>query len=251
MRLAVVGDTHGDSSWLCNTAIPYAARHGADRIIQLGDFGFVWPDPNYLHGLRKLDRVLGRHNLSLIFLPGNHDDHDKLVDWERRIHGRNDDGHLQLTDRIAYTGRVSAWVWENRWLAAIGGAVSIDRDYRIAYRAGRRHNRKPIWWPEEVLTDDEAATAKGLGTVDVLFTHDAPTTLPLPLKPDLDSTANRQRMTDIGRALRPRVWLHGHYHHRTTYRFDHQYGGCEVHSLDCNRAPVETVVELLDLKEEP
>ncbi|RZT87437.1 calcineurin-like phosphoesterase family protein [Pseudonocardia sediminis] len=246
MKIAVVGDTHGNMTWLRNDVIPYARDSGCDLILQVGDFGFVWPQGAYENQVSKLNRLLDGAGLRLLFLPGNHEDHAKLARFTETAKV-NDDGHYVLRSQIAYTGRVSSWVWEGRRLAAVGGAVSIDREWRVQQQR-RSPRRTAIWWPEEVLSPEEVDEAKAFGTVDVLFTHDGPSDFPEGgLKPDLDSTANRQRMTDIGRALRPRIWFHGHYHQRVTYGFRHDYGTCAVHCLDCDYSPRSKGVEILDL----
>lgn len=245
--IAVVGDTHGNMSWLCNDVIPYAVKHGCDRIMQVGDFGFVWPATEYRRRLTKLNRVLDRAGLDLLFLPGNHEDHTELghLSVQAEADGAvTAAGHYLLRPRIAYVGRVSSWTWGGRRFAAVGGAVSIDRDWRVEHQ---RRTGVPIWWPAETLTGDEMAAAVGIGPVDVLFTHDAPTALPLPgLKDDLDSTINRQAMSEVGRALRPAQWFHGHYHHHVQYSFRHDSGTSEVTCLDRDWSPRTKGVALLD-----
>lgn len=248
MKLAIVGDTHGNMSWVCNDVIPYAVKHGVDKIVQVGDFGFVWPDADYPRNLHKLNRVLDRAGLDMHFLPGNHEDHHKLL-AHANASPTSPEGHHRLRSRIFYTGRVAAWSWAGCRIAVVGGAVSIDRDYRQRYQ---RRTGTAIWWREEQLTPTELATAAALDPVDVLLTHDAPTGFPTDgLKEDLDSTAYRQAMTTVGRALQPRLWFHGHYHVRLIYPFRHDGGECEVHALDCDHSPRTRGIALLDLAELP
>lgn len=247
VKLAVVGDTHGNARWINDTVIPFAAQGGADTILQVGDCGFVWPEANYLNKIRKLDRSLGRAGMSMLFLPGNHEDHAKLARIEASAE-RTPEGHYHVTENLIYAGRYSAWEWAGRRLATVGGAVSIDREWRQR-RLRQRPKRAPIWWPEEVLSPDELAAARAMGPVDVLFTHDAPSSFPMRnLKPDLESTANRQAITDVARALTPKLLIHGHYHTRLTYALNHSRGMCEVHALSCDgTSPAEGML-LLDLK---
>lgn len=248
MKLAVVGDTHGNMQWLCNSVLPYVAESGADRIVQVGDFGYIWPEVQYERNLAKISRHLQRHGLRLYFLPGNHDAHDKLARYTETI-APDEDGFYEIEPGLFFLGRVNAWTWFGKRFAAVGGAVSIDRDWRInVYPRGGR--RKPIWWKEEVLSPEEVEAAKGLGEVDVLFSHDAPTSFPYSLKPDLESTMNRQRMSDIAAALRPKLWFHGHYHVRTSY--GHRVGPdhvAVVEGLDMDGTSRERNVEFITWEE--
>ncbi len=248
MKLGLVGDSHGNMQFLVNHVIPYAKKNDCQDLVQLGDFGFVWPDKDYPRNLDKIERKLAQADMNLWFLPGNHDDHQMLA----RIAAASSDehGHVWIRPRLAYLGRVNAWTWGETRFGVAGGAVSVDREWRWDYLR-KRPNRRPIWWPTETLDEEEVERAKALGKVDVLLTHDAPTSWPLLLKPDLDSAANRQRMTDIGRALQPKLWFHGHYHIRRTYDFRHDGGVCEVHAMsrDGNYKSCRPVaVEFLEVK---
>lgn len=246
IKIAVVGDTHGNISWVAADVIPYAVKNGCEKILQVGDFGFLWPGREAREKkLRKLDRLLAKAEISLHFLPGNHEDHDLLAHYAKSRVG-TPEGHYKIKPRIFYTGRVSSWEWDGRKIAAVGGGVSIDRDYRQRHEL---QTGEKIWWPREVLDGNEVRAAKAIGPVDVLFTHDAPTSFPESwIKPDLESTANRQRMTDIGRALTPRVWLHGHYHCSVTYPFHHDRGVCEVRGLSCDESSRLDGIAILDLR---
>lgn len=229
MKILVVGDTHGNFDWLCNSVLPYAQRVGASKIVQVGDFGFIWPVPNYLRTLDRLNRALERAGVDLHFLPGNHEDHPKLELLSSRQRAVSVEGHVPLRPRIFYTGKVSSWTWNGRRCVAVGGATSIDRVLRVPGKS---------WWPEEALTAEEAAAAKSFRGAEVLFTHDCPLQHPFRLVPDADSQAHRALVTDVARALRPQVWFHGHYHQHAKYDFKHDRGSCEVTGLDCDGSEV-------------
>ena len=240
-----LGDTHGNMSWVCNYIIPYAQAQGCSHIVQVGDFGFVWPDNDYPRNLDKLQRILDRHDVTMVFLPGNHEDHRKLATIEE-ISERNEVGHFVMRPRLHYTGRVAAWTWDDVRFAAVGGAVSVDRAWR---QEEVKRGRKQVWWYQETLTRDEFEQAKALGPVDVLFSHDAPIDFPSHwLKPDLESAMNRGAMTDVGRALRPRRWFHGHYHTNLTYPFHHDDGTCWVSCLDMDGTTRDSATTILDLE---
>lgn len=245
--VAVVGDTHANMTWMANDVIPYAREKGCRKIVQCGDFGFIWHGAQRDNRLRKLNKLLNAADVDLHFLPGNHEDHDLLLDYSRRAPRTHPDLHYEIKPRIFYTGRWGAWEWAGRRLAAVGGAVSIDRDWRQTHE---RRTGDKVWWSQERLTADEVALVTQIGEVDVLFTHDAPTAFPETwLKPDLDSTANRQTMTNIGRALTPKLWFHGHYHCSVTYPFRHDRGLCEVRGLACDESSRLDGVAILNLAE--
>jgi len=239
MYVLLEGDAHGDMEWFHDVVLRRAIDANATKIVQLGDFGFVWPRPNYGRTLDKMNRLLDRANIDLHFLPGNHEDFDKLeLLTARKSNTVSPEGHIPFRPRIFYTGKVSAWTWAGHRFAAVGGATSIDKHWRVPGES---------WWPQEALTPAEAAAARALGRTEVLLTHDAPTSVPFRLQPDADSTAHRQVMTDIARVLKPQVWFHGHYHQYEKYPFVHDAGVCEVTSLDCNGSPWSRGTELLVL----
>lgn len=228
-KVLVVGDTHRSGVWLRDTVIPFALATGCATIMQVGDFGFVWDtDPD---GVREeldwVHQILDRAGLTLTFLPGNHENHAMLYRLAEAA-DRTDDGHHLLRPTIRYTGRVAAWEWDGLRVAAVGGAVSIDREARVPGIS---------WWPEETLTPHEVIAATRLGPVDILFSHDAPNGVPMRLVPDAASAMNRLTMTRIGTALAPDFWFHGHYHEALSYLFRHPAGVTKVRGLHCHLAP--------------
>jgi predicted phosphodiesterase len=231
----IVGDTHGNARWLYERVIPHAVRTGCKKIVQLGDFGFIFPTSNFPYALDKMSRVLDREDIDLHFLPGNHEDHDKLERMLNYVKVRSPEGHYQIRKRLFYTGRMSAWSWEGKRFAAVGGAVSIDKEYRLRHKA---RTGTTIWWPQEVLTQVEVQEASQLGLVDVLFTHDAPVQNPFKLKQDIESHIHRQKISSVAFALQPKLWFHGHYHESATYQFRHPGGFCRVVSLGRDGSPM-------------
>lgn len=231
-KILVVGDMHGRLPWVTNTVIPYAKATGCVGIMQVGDFGFVWHNniDEVDRELDRLHRALEHAGLGLVFLPGNHENHPMLQRLSAAAE-RNEDGHYMLRPTIAYTGRVAAWTWDGLRIAAVGGAHSIDKDERVPGVS---------WWPEEMLQQEDIDAATALGPVDILFSHDAPVGVPLPLVPDLASTVHREFMSVIGENLMPALWFHGHYHEWLAYRFQHMTGSTVVRGLHCNTARSHT-----------
>jgi hypothetical protein len=222
-NVLIVGDTHGAFDWVELVVIPYAVTHNCQTIMQLGDFGFIWDnDVDIVHAaLDRLDGALAAADIVLTFLCGNYENHPVLEALAAKAE-RTPEGHYSLRPHIVYTGRIAVWTWDGLRVAAVGGATSIDRDLRVPGVS---------WWPEERLTEREVCEALGYGPVDILFTHDAPTCIPMRLVPDVLSMVNRTAMSQVGRALRPALWFHGHYHQSVTYCFEHRTGVTTVRGL--------------------
>lgn len=221
MRIFILGDTHGDLEWTARQ-IRQAAALGADCVMQLGDFG-VWDGE---HGEAFLDGVSAAAraaNLPVYFIDGNHENFDLLYSYEL-----DETGTRKLRDFLWHMPRGSVHVIDGVRIGCAGGGVSVDR---------RQRTPGVSWWPQEAINDEELASCKRMGKLDVLLSHDCPSSMPMRhLKPDLDSAAHRMRMNEIGAATQPDFWLHGHMH------FAAQYGHrntdehvSEVYSLGCNR----------------
>jgi hypothetical protein len=229
-KVLVVGDTGGDVEWLSEEVVPYAKATGCVRIVQCGDFGFVWTKFAVHKNLDEIHELLQEAGLTLVFLPGNHENHP-LLERLAEAADQNEDGHYVLRPTILYTGRVAAWTWDGLRMAAVGGGVSIDRDDRVPGVS---------WWPEETLQPEEVQAAVDLGPVDILFTHDAPLGVPMRLLPDMTSAAHRAYMTQVGEGMKAAYWFHGHYHASLFYRFHHTVGVTTVRGLNCNRTQSNT-----------
>lgn len=217
-RVLVAGDTHGNLDWI-RTLSKLAARHGCAGVVQLGDFGF-WPDQHELlssgHRVinyRWLNAVAGTadfHNVWWRVIDGNHDAHGLARDaFPADANGVRPirDGVLDWADRGA------VWEWCGVRFGALGGAVSIDKEWRTEGIS---------WWASEEITDLEVDTLierAGSQGVDVLLTHDAPllpdgiSPLANPLKRAPCDRSLNQVLRAVG-ALDPKLLLHGHYHKR-------------------------------------
>jgi hypothetical protein len=240
-RVLVAGDTHGDLDWWEDVLLPAAVDGQADVIAQLGDFGY-WP---YAHDRESqayvgwLSGQLEQRGLMTVFIDGNHEDFRALGKLRP-----GPDGFVAITDRIYWAPRGHRWVWSGVRFLALGGAYSIDRAYR---RLGAPSFG---WFEEEVISSQQAGTAKAGGSCDVLLTHDAPEGMVPYLFPegglmaDPPAGVNRQAVQAVMEATRPSLLLHGHYHRPAhaclalpSRADDDGPAEAEVYSLDCNRAP--------------
>ena len=215
-----LGDTHNDLDF-AESAARLAREHGAE-VVQLGDWGFLWPGSNQLDQLSDMLVGLG---VTMRFVDGNHDDHPTLKKLRGRVRARG----VQIAANVIYQPRGSVHEDDDGTrMLFLGGAPSIDR-------AGRTPGRS--WWPEEVITKDDLDTAlSAKAPVHVLVTHDAPT-FPPGFTPkgspgyQRDQLRSMRYVDDLIRRHRPRLHVHGHWHTRaTTYR-----GATRVEALDCNQ----------------
>lgn len=213
-RTAFAGDWHGNVSWARRCLAGFASA-GCSTIYHLGDFG-LWPDAAGKDYLVRVHRALDEHEQSLYIILGNHEDYDRVSRM------RTDDaGWLCLKNypRMRFAPRGHVWLDGQTRMAALGGATSIDRGFRIPGRS---------WWPEEEITQANVQTLaanvaeQGWDRVDVFLTHDAPAGLPrigFNPKPawfteeiERDAWAGRVLLREATDNVKPRWLLHGHWH---------------------------------------
>lgn len=211
MRIAVAGDWHGNAGW-AEQVIDYAAENDATFIVHVGDFGYWVNSKNTRSFLGRVNARLSATNLALGFLDGNHEDHSRLAEWN--VVG----GELvQVPDypHIGYFPRGYRWEACGKTFMAVGGAHSIDRQWRTP---------NVDWWPEEYINAEQEEYASREGNVDVIFSHDCPDGVDIPgieppglsrVWPVGDQFTSHEHRKVLGRivdATKPKVLIHGHYH---------------------------------------
>jgi hypothetical protein len=224
-----LGDTHGDLDF-AKSAAKLARAHRAE-IIQLGDWGFIFPGSPQLEAL---SRILVKLGVTMRFVDGNHDDHPSLKKLRGRTHSRG----VTIAKNVIYQPRGSVHEDEEdtRFLF-LGGAPSIDRAGRIEGES---------WWPEETITQAEFKRAlSARGPIHVLVTHDAPA-----FPPDLAARGSRSYQSAqalsmkcidaLIRKHRPSRHFHGHWHVKYENRHD---VGTVITGLNCNELDPEYLDE--------
>lgn len=223
----MAGDVHGDEGWaekLCKAA----RQQSCSQIAQVGDFGY-WE--HTAAGREYLDRwsdLCDEYGLNLTWLDGNHENHT-LLRSKYEVHP--DLGWAKIREHVYYASRGARWRWDDVSFLALGGAYSIDKNWR-----------KPgmSWWPEELITSEEAELAASGGYADVMLTHDCPLGVDvLGSHHDNDfrlfpeSQRNRQYLLDVVKKVRPQYLFHGHYHvrnrDRLTFPYDTDDGSMRWH----------------------
>lgn len=242
MQVLLAGDTHGNTGHV-RLLLDIAARTGIDRVFQLGDFGYWEHEPGGVRFLDDIHRYARSVGVTMYFLDGNHDNTALLL--ARYGDQADTEGFLAVRGRIRYAPRGHVWTWHGTTFLAFGGALSLDKDWRLEEEARRRKKaaRKEgfraaagrpaadvpdfagtLWFPGEEATDAEAAailaaTRAALPDgVDVLLTHDKPraTRPDVNRKDDERCHPNQDRIQRLVDALRPDVVAHGHLHYRYT-----------------------------------
>lgn len=206
-ELLVAGDWHGNTRWM-EKVLRAAARSGHKMIVHCGDLAVLWPAPNDNDKFTKvLRRRLDEHDLTLLFVDGNHDVHPKL-----RALPVNEDGFGVITDRLLYAPRGHRWNLSGVRFGALGGAYSVDRHLR---KQGRS------WWLGE-QTSEADVRRLGTGRLDVLITHEVPAGIDvvsefsggLPEFIEQEAYANRVLVRDAVRNTDPRLVFAAHWHQR-------------------------------------
>lgn len=236
-----IGDSHGDLGFLA-WALIQADAFAVDRLVQVGDFGY-WEHRAYgVEFLDDLNHALRAGGRVLHWVDGNHENHTLL--HERYA---TTGGMAAVRSNIQYVPRGTRWEWGGVSFLGIGGAHSIDREWRVEqyqtkarYKSPDKAAKYELWWPEETITDADVEAAVAGGHVDVVVSHDAPGIVDIageamklgvgPWKWDEETIANRRHLTAVFNATRPRLWVHGHYH----LAYEQQIGPCRFVGLDCN-----------------
>jgi Icc-related predicted phosphoesterase len=237
MKVMVVGDLHGDTRAGVRL-IKQAGALNIGAIVQVGDFGY-WP--HFRDGIQFLDSLneaCRTHGVVLHWLDGNHENFD-AIEAAVKHYPKDDHGRVSVRTNIKYCSRGATWTWNSKRFMTVGGAVSIDKETRLSQEKQYNQSRR-LWWPQEQLTEEELSFAVARSMVkpiDYLFTHDCPTNAPFAgrVKNDLDSQAHRQKMDRLGKAVKPKLWFHGHMHTKYDgYQFPEYEPHTTVYGLECN-----------------
>ena len=232
-KIMMLGDTHGDTGAYAE-ALLYAEAINVRHIFVLGDLG-VFPYYNetlqYLEDINQMSREFGIHNY---WVRGNHDDPDARSATLKYWPGAHRFGMLRSNIHLA--DRVHHFKMFGLQFLAVGGAVSIDRDWRVQ----QEKRDKTLYWPNETISEADMRKVYGWSDdrkVDVLLTHDCSDRTPFytRLKADLDSKMNRQKIDNILRVTEPDFHFHGHMH--TEYEWENRVSGnhwVSTYGLECN-----------------
>lgn len=200
-KVYAVGDVHGDWSRL-NTLIN---KLGPAIFLVCGDFGY-WPFLEtirpVLYGQRqkpwKLKGVKCGEGSHVFWCDGNHEDHWYLRDNPRLINYGN--VHYQRRGSIIMLP-------DGRTVMFMGGADSIDKDFRILGRD---------WFPEELISQRDLDFALSYpGKIDIIVSHTCPEVFRVLNNKGSDGKQKdpcRFALNQILEKFRPTQWFFGHWH---------------------------------------
>lgn len=245
------GDTHGYLDFAQLVAV-FAAENDAE-IIQVGDFGYLWPGADKLQALSDILKRAGefcaKPPVVMRAIDGNHDDHVRLRQKVNAAYcdgdGELPGGGVRIAEGVIYQPRGSTHVDEDgtRFLF-VGGAPSIDRALRTPGQS---------WWPEEVLTEDEFEASMNVrDDIHVLVTHDTFAFPPGygPKGSPWHRAENALSFERIGKLIdyhEPELHVHGHWHEWV----DRRRGATRSVGLDSNYAKNFDCAVLLWSREVP
>lgn len=208
--VGIAGDWHGNTGWALR-AIAALGAVGVRTLYHLGDFG-IWPGASGKKYLDKVNKVLVKHDIRAWVTPGNHENWFRLSELFARDDGAEP---AQLESHIWILPRGFCWMHAGRSFVSLGGAPSIDREYRTLGRS---------WWIEEAITEADVERVAAGGHADVMLAHDAPR----PASPAVEiaralgggggvsarmyASEGVYWMSKAHDAVLPELLLHGHYH---------------------------------------
>ena len=235
----IAGDWHANFGFVENLLENLNHFNTSRTIIHVGDLGIFGESD-----LDEFDDLLDEYGFNLYWVDGNHENFDLMEKYNI------DDGGLrQMRSRIWHITRGTQFMVDGvRW-AALGGAASIDRQYR---------KQGVSWWPQEYITDEDVENACMGEKVEVMITHDTPQ-LPVPIVLQDHSTArywpeedrelsyqNSKSILKVMEKIQPAKIFHGHWHMRYTEDVELSYGVVEFTGLDCDTGSLYDNVVLVD-----
>lgn len=178
MKTRFIGDIHGKM-------LPYLGLlDECENSIQVGDFGFGFGakgEAEFIDSM--LDEMPGNHR----FIRGNHDSPKEAAKSPRWIKDGTIENDMML----------------------IGGAHSIDRDYRIDGVS---------WWRDEELSHEELNGLISLYAFvqpKIMVTHTAPISIPrdhMGFKIFGNGSRTELALDEMLHTHRPETWIFGHWH---------------------------------------
>jgi predicted phosphodiesterase len=215
MTLLYVGDIHSrvkDLGGIVNSA----ETRGIKTIIQVGDFGVLWPN----NSTSEMDNFLkkrarqGKWTTEILTVFGNHDNWDEFY----RLHeeqGRPDKVELYPGSGVFCVSRGSMLDINGISHLFMGGAESTDQ-----------HHRTPglSWWDREEPSKEEfdiffdnLENKKP----DTVISHDAPLRVQLyRMRRNASTTPNMLENALRLSSHKPKNWLFGHHHMLKKWKVD-------------------------------
>lgn len=233
--VAFAGDWHANTPWAKRMieALPSEVQ----VIVHTGDFGYLFDEDT----LDDYQRYAFRADLIIMFVDGNHEDLDWLLDQPIDP----ESGVRVLRDNVWHLPRGYRWEWLGMSFLALGGASSIDKAYR---------KEGVSWWPQEVITREQADAVMADGPADIMICHDTPAGYEVPgLLPSSMWSKHRLQvcadhrllLREIVKVVRPAYIWHGHYHSR--YQHHLRLTDTIITGLNCDGSTFSDNMQVVDL----
>ncbi len=231
MIVGLLGDTHGNHTWIKFAARQFQTR-GIATVIQVGDLG-VDGSKRGLNDWAHTNKYLRLRDITFLVAPGNHEDYDHIDSLPV-----DPDGWQRLGSNVLLAPRGLRTELGGRTVVWLGGAGSVDRSYlqQVIARGGNG-----FWWPQEALTDADAASVVAGGHADVMVGHDAPEGV-WAIESRLSRSAHHWDPEDLAyasdsrglytravAAVEPDLALHGHFHFPVDDTWTHPESGHVTH----------------------
>jgi hypothetical protein len=190
-------------------------------IIMVGDGGegFVKPDKAQVDHYKRLNEEFKKRNIEYIAIRGNH----SCPQWFK---GQINYSNFKLIPDYAVL-EINGEIWQ-----FVGGAVSVDRKYRVEGR--------DYWRDETFVLNEEKAVR-----CDVLITHTAPMWIGPPCKggfvqPFIDKDVHlydeliqeRKLVGKLFDICQPKKSFHGHFHTHEVSEYSNTNYKCSATILD-------------------
>ncbi len=216
--ILIAGDSHADYYYVRKILLK-AIENNIQNVIICGDFGY-WPNDNQAKNFMYcLNKLMKYKNIKLFFVDGNHEDFKHIMKLPQSMVSE-----IPYIKNCFYIPRGITTTIDERKIMGFGGAVSIDKEYRVVNES---------WFAEETIKDEQIDNMKDIENIDILITHDAPLNICCGIagyKNDPESDLNRQQIQKICKIVNPKILCHGHYHRQ----FKYSYLDIECYGLGCN-----------------
>lgn len=164
-NLCVCGDIHGEFPTLAYNLKRFGIENSV--VIVAGDCGIGFEKENHYSALyNKLRKSLEKSNNLIILVRGNHDDPAYF------------DGERIDFERMKCVPDYSVIKVGGRTVLCVGGAISVDRDYRKQAmeldRIKRRYIRPLYWENEPAVFNEKSLDEIGTMSIDTVVTHTCP-----------------------------------------------------------------------------
>ena len=169
--LYTIGDIHGMFDQLAFYSIR-TSRIRKAAIVVCGDCGFGFSKPEYYaQAMENLNQKLAEYDIYVYMFRGNHDDRSYF------------DNKLVDLSNVKTIPDYSVISFNGRNMLCVGGAISIDRKWRIRndyyrnqFRPAGEFQYKSYWEDENVIYDEEKLDAIRTNKINItdVATHSAP-----------------------------------------------------------------------------